>query len=113
MTSPAIILVETQMPENAGSAGRVMANFGLKDLRLVAPKFRWPNPASASLSVGAFDGEAGVQARVTETLAEALADRTYVLAASRGRARPTSPYWARARRLRPAGPSRRRAARRR
>ena len=38
MTSPCFILVAPQMGENIGAAARVMANFGLADLRLVAPR---------------------------------------------------------------------------
>ena len=34
---PAIILVEPQLAENIGMCARAMANFGLSDLRLVAP----------------------------------------------------------------------------
>lgn len=50
---PAIILVETQMGENIGAAARAMANFGLKDLRLVRPRDGWPNErARAAASRG-------------------------------------------------------------
>lgn len=50
---PAIILVETQMGENIGAAARAMANFGLKDLRLVKPRDGWPNErARAAASRG-------------------------------------------------------------
>jgi tRNA/rRNA methyltransferase len=35
---PAIILVAPQLAENIGTAARAMANFGLTDLRLVAPR---------------------------------------------------------------------------
>ena len=40
MTPPAVILSHTQMGENVGSAARAMKNFGLSDLRLIAPKMR-------------------------------------------------------------------------
>ncbi len=39
--SPAIILVRPQLGENVGMAARAMANFGLADLRLVAPRDGW------------------------------------------------------------------------
>ncbi|MEX1060379.1 MAG: RNA methyltransferase, partial [Methyloceanibacter sp.] len=41
--APAIILVKPQLGENIGFAARAMANFGLTDLRLVAPRDGWPN----------------------------------------------------------------------
>jgi tRNA/rRNA methyltransferase len=75
---PAIILVAPQMGENIGAAARVMANFGLKDLRLVAPRDGWPNPAAETMSAGAF--EAGVVARVFETVEQAIFDCGLVLA---------------------------------
>src|SRR4030042_1401822 len=40
---PAIVLVEPQLGENIGTAARAMANFGLKDLRIVNPREGWPN----------------------------------------------------------------------
>jgi tRNA/rRNA methyltransferase len=39
--APAIILVRPQLGENIGMAARAMANFGLSDLRLVAPRDGW------------------------------------------------------------------------
>jgi tRNA/rRNA methyltransferase len=81
-TRPAVILVEPQMGENVGSAARAMANFGLKDLRLVRPRFRWPSARAEALSVGAFEGPAAVTVSLYDEVAAALADRTYVLAAT-------------------------------
>ncbi len=69
---PAIVLVETQMGENIGAAARAMANFGLRDLRLVSPRDGWPNEkarANASRADHIVDG-----ARVFQTLREATAD---------------------------------------
>ena len=40
---PILILVEPQLGENIGAAARVMANFGLSQLRLVKPRDGWPN----------------------------------------------------------------------
>jgi tRNA/rRNA methyltransferase len=42
---PAIILVRPQLGENIGMAARAMANFGLADLRLVAPRDGWAEGA--------------------------------------------------------------------
>ena len=50
---PVIILVETQMGENIGAAACAMANFGLKELRLINPRDGWPNEkARAAASRG-------------------------------------------------------------
>ncbi|RYH00553.1 MAG: RNA methyltransferase, partial [Alphaproteobacteria bacterium] len=35
---PVIVLVEPQLGENIGMVARAMANFGLSELRLVAPR---------------------------------------------------------------------------
>jgi tRNA/rRNA methyltransferase len=75
---PAIVLVEPQLGENIGAAARAMANFGLRDLRLVAPRDGWPNEAarsSAALAVPVVDG-----ATVYNTLAEAISDLHFVAA---------------------------------
>jgi len=51
--APVIILVEPQMGENIGMAARAMANFGLTEMRLVAPRDGWPNPAATATAAGA------------------------------------------------------------
>ncbi|MGB3502401.1 MAG: RNA methyltransferase [Mesorhizobium sp.] len=74
--SPAIILVEPQLGENIGMVARAMANFGLAELRLVAPRDGWPNEkarAAASRADHVIDGVV-----VFETLQEAIADLQYV-----------------------------------
>ena len=40
MTAPAVILSHPQMGENIGAAARAMKNFGLSELRLIAPQCR-------------------------------------------------------------------------
>lgn len=50
-----IILVRPQLGENIGAAARVMKNFDLTDLRIVAPRDGWPNVAAESMSAGAKD----------------------------------------------------------
>jgi len=75
---PVIILHRPQLGENIGSAARVMLNFGLTNLRLVAPRDGWPNPAADPLSAGAFD--AGIVVEVFETVEVAIADLGTVLA---------------------------------
>lgn len=75
---PAVILVEPQLGENIGMVARAMANFGLIDLRLVNPRDGWPNEkANATASGAAYVLES---VRVFDTLAEAVADLTYVVA---------------------------------
>ena len=77
-SDPIIILHRPQLGENIGSAARVMLNFGLTSLRLVAPRDGWPNPAADPLSAGAFD--AGVTVEVFETVEAAIADLGTLLA---------------------------------
>ena len=43
---PAVVLVRPQLGENIGTAARAMANFGLSDLRIVAPRDGWPYEAA-------------------------------------------------------------------
>jgi tRNA/rRNA methyltransferase len=77
---PAIILVEPQLGENIGMAARAMANFGLSELRLVAPRDGWPNPAALAAAAGAT----GLldTAKVYASTQDAVADLTFVLATS-------------------------------
>lgn len=78
MTAPAFILVAPQMGENIGAAARVMANFGLGDLRLVSPRDGWPNPAADTMSAGALPDVVKVQ--VFQRVEDAIADCGIVLA---------------------------------
>jgi tRNA/rRNA methyltransferase len=75
---PAIVLVRPQLGENIGKAARAMLNFGLTDLRLVAPRDGWPNPDAGPAASGA--DIVLEQARVFDTLAEAVADCAHVYA---------------------------------
>jgi len=77
-TAPAIVLVEPQLGENIGTAARAMANFGLTDLRIVAPRDGWPNEkavAAASRADHVIDA-----VKVFDTVEEAIADLTLVYA---------------------------------
>jgi len=78
MVLPAIILVRPQLGENIGKAARAMLNFGLTDLRLVAPRDGWPNPDAGPSAAGA--GDVIDKARVYDTVEEAIADCTHVYA---------------------------------
>ncbi len=76
--APAIVLVRPQLGANIGAAARAMLNFGLTDLRLVAPRDGWPNPDAGPSASGA--DEVLAAARVFDTVAEAIADLTLVYA---------------------------------
>lgn len=75
---PAIILIVPQLGENIGKAVRAMYNFGLTDLRLVAPRDGWPNEAAVAPAAGA--DIVLEKTRVYPTTAEAIADLKYVYA---------------------------------
>jgi tRNA/rRNA methyltransferase len=51
--SPALILVRPQLADNIGMVARAMANFGLEELRLVAPRDGWPNEKARIAASGA------------------------------------------------------------
>lgn len=88
---PAVCLVRPQMGENIGAVARVLLNFGLVSLRLVAPRDRWPNPKAETVAVGA--DSVLKAAKVEWKLEDALADATLVIAAT---ARPRGlekPVW--------------------
>ncbi len=75
---PCIILMQPQMGENIGAAARAMLNFGLTDLRLVAPRDGWPNQAAIDMSSGALDKMP--PPRIFDTLEDAIADLHFVFA---------------------------------
>ncbi len=52
---PSVILSHPQMGENIGSSARAMKNCGCSDLRLVAPRDGWPNPAAEAMASGGSD----------------------------------------------------------
>lgn len=78
MTEPVFVLVRPQLGENIGAAARAMLNFGLTRMRLVAPRDGWPNPAARAMAAGA--DEVLDRAEVYDSLADALADRQFVIA---------------------------------
>ncbi len=80
---PAVILVRPQMGENIGMAARAMANFGLGDLRLVAPRDGWGEGAPAyQPAMDAAVGAHGIvrAAPVFPDVAGAIADCRKVFA---------------------------------
>jgi tRNA/rRNA methyltransferase len=76
--SPIIVLVRPQLGENIGKAARAMLNFGLTELRLVAPRDGWPNPSAGPAASGA--DEVLARAQVYDSTAEAVADCAHVYA---------------------------------
>jgi tRNA/rRNA methyltransferase len=86
---PVIVLVRPQLGENIGKAARAMLNFGLTELRLVAPRDGWPNPSAGPAASGA--DVVLEQARVFDTLAEAVADCPHVFATTVRRRGVTKP----------------------
>ncbi len=75
---PVIVLVRPQLGENIGKAARAMLNFGLTEMRLVAPRDGWPNPSAGPAASGA--DIVLERAAVFDTLAEAVADCGHVYA---------------------------------
>ncbi len=69
---PVVILIRPQMGENIGAVARAMSNFGLNELRIVAPRDGWPNPKSVEMAAGA---EYIINdTKIYETFAESMAD---------------------------------------
>jgi tRNA/rRNA methyltransferase len=75
---PIIVLVRPQLGENIGKTARAMLNFGLEELRLVAPRDGWPNPSAGPAASGA--DVVLEKAKVFDTTAQAVADCAHVYA---------------------------------
>jgi TrmH family RNA methyltransferase len=75
-----VVLVRPRNPLNVGAAARAMANFGLRDLTVVAP--HPPVWSEARSAVGA--GEVLKSARAVSDLAEAIGDATLALGTTSG-----------------------------
>lgn len=76
--APVIVLNAPQLAENIGAVARVMANFGLADLRLVNPRDGWPQERAWALASGAEWPLNGAQ--VYDDVASAIADLQVVFA---------------------------------
>jgi len=72
LSIPCVILNEPQLAENIGAVARVMANFGLSDLRLVRPRDGWPQERAWASASGA-DWPLN-NARIFDRLEDAVAD---------------------------------------
>jgi tRNA/rRNA methyltransferase len=77
---PVIVLVRPQLGQNIGKAARAMLNFGLTEMRLVAPRDGWPNPDAGPSASGA--DVVLEQAKVFDTVHDAIADCSNVYAST-------------------------------
>ena len=77
---PVIVLVRPQLGQNIGKAARAMLNFGLTEMRLVAPRDGWPNPDAGPAASGA--DIVLEQAQVFETTQAAIADCSTIFAST-------------------------------
>lgn len=78
--APIVVLVNPQLGENIGMAARAMANFGLFDLCLVAPREGWDREKAEKAASGAH--ETVEKAQVFATLPECLSEVNFVYAAT-------------------------------
>ena len=88
---PAVILAVPQLADNIGATARAMLNFGLTELRLVAPRDGWPNPAAAAMASGA--DRVLEDAKLFPTVAAATADLHLLLATTARRRDMAKPIW--------------------
>jgi tRNA/rRNA methyltransferase len=75
-----IVLVRPQLGQNIGKAARAMLNFGLTELRLVAPRDGWPNPDAGPSASGA--DVVLEKAQVFDKVEQAIADCNHVFAST-------------------------------
>ena len=89
MQPPVVVLVRPQLAENIGMCARAMMNFGLREMRLVAPRDGWPKKGARQASSGA--AEILDRALLFQTLEEAVTDLNVVFATTareRGQVKP-------------------------
>jgi len=79
LTNIRIVLCQTSHPGNIGSAARAMKTMGLSQLVLVRPK-KFPHDIAEAMASGA--GDILTEARVCDTLEEALTGCTFVIGLS-------------------------------
>jgi tRNA/rRNA methyltransferase len=80
LEGPIIVLVRPQLGQNIGKAARAMLNFGLTEMRLVAPRDGWPNPEAGPAASGA--DVVLEQAALFDTTSAAIADCSLVFAST-------------------------------
>jgi tRNA/rRNA methyltransferase len=79
-SKPVIVLVRPQLGQNIGKAARAMLNFGLTEMRLVAPRDGWPNPDAGPAASGA--DIVLERAQLFDTVRDAIADCRQVFAST-------------------------------
>jgi tRNA/rRNA methyltransferase len=77
---PIIVLVRPQLGQNIGKTARAMLNFGLAEMRLVAPRDGWPNPDAGPAASGA--DSVLERAGLFDTVADATADCSAIFAST-------------------------------
>lgn len=82
LESISIVLVKTSHPGNVGSVARAMKTMGLSDLRLVEPKTKEICSAEEAISLASGASDVLEQARVYDSLPDALSDRSVAFALS-------------------------------
>ena len=81
---PYFVLVRPQMGENIGASARAMWNFGLEQMRVVAPRDGWPSTRAVAMASGA--GRLLDAAQHFDGVSEAVGDANFVFATTaRGR----------------------------
>ena len=81
---PYFVLVRPQMGENIGASARAMWNFGLEQMRVVAPRDGWPSTRAVAMASGA--GRLLDAAQHFDGISEAVGDTSFVFATTaRGR----------------------------
>lgn len=76
--APVVVLCRPQLGENVGTAARAMLNFGLGELRLVEPRFGWPNAKAVAACSGAH--EVLNRMAIFDSVEAAIADLHHVYA---------------------------------
>lgn len=81
---PYFVLVRPQMGENIGASARALWNFGLEQMRVVAPRDGWPSTRAVAMASGA--GRLLDAAQHFDGVSEAVGDTSFVFATTaRGR----------------------------
>ena len=81
---PYFVLVRPQMGENIGASARAMWNFGLEQIRVVAPRDGWPSTRAVAMASGA--GRLLDAAQHFDGVSQAVGDTSFVFATTaRGR----------------------------
>jgi len=78
MKKPALILVSPKGEANVGGIARLMANFGLTELRIVSPRLSLDDPEVKKRALGAY--ELVENAKIFSSLELALADLSFSVA---------------------------------